>query len=1273
MIGKRLLTILRGAAPAPDAEAGSALGWGDREAITADLAPADAVEPGLGRALAEYVIGGAGEAVLLRLDALLGPGGRSSDLHAALYPNFHPYGDKKAEQEQRLGLRQRVLYALEGFDPPAVRRYGEVFVRGQKRTYFHYYPGTDRSPASVRELLHMVGQYGGRNLAASCGILTIPNLLALLALDGAGIPELVDCMFSGKGDTMPLARLYLAEPDLADVLATGPDAAAAAIHGLGAPARVTMLGYVKRTGLANRDARFAALAFALAGDGSRIVREAALAVLATAPADGVAAMAEEHLASRDADARLAAVRVLAARGSASLPRLARHETGEASKRVLQAIATVRATLTAVEAVGGDDAADGPDGYTAVDGTRVEAPPFELTPDQVPPDTEAVFAALVAEANATARREYDALPPERRQQNDVPKRFSPQHDPGVGRHVAAVMAGTRRARDSAKANDGAFQATSPAFDRYAAEARRTYTAGLTALLDRPDVSLQALVRLRLATADIRAWRGLVWSLFSPSGHYLATEKAIGRRIDAGADVRTAVAAAEEQGFTLADAMKDLLGSWYRPRLMGMAPNPTTWTLLAAQFPFIDELTAPASSRNRWDVESLVNLMEFFPKLPRRYFRFFLDRASDGSPRVRKRVRALLAQAGDLTPVIVPMLKDGDAKRRSGAARWLGDRRDLAAVPALWAALKAERHVAPRAAILAALDGCGEDISGEFSEERMLAEAERNLPKARADYSAMFDAAHLPTLRWADGRAVPAAVVQWWFAQSHKLKLPGGDPLLHMALDRLDRGDAERLGLAVLSAFVAFDTVKPGSDEANAHAAANAPARHQSILRWNPKYTEQDAFNELRREKLGTYLHSAQDHRGLLALCRHAPPAEAVAVVRRFLRDHGSRNNQCRALLDAMAANPVPAVLQFILATAQRYKLPGTRKHAAAIADALAEERGWSPAELADRTVPNAGLDDDGVLALPVGGRAFRARLADAKDGLALVLENPDGKPVSSLPTPSDPAAAEEAKAARKALSAAKKELKQTVELQAQRLYEAMCAGRTWLAGDFRTFLLGHPVVGRLLRRLVLAGFDAEGNPAGSFRALDDGTFTDAADEPVALDGFAGIGIAHRATLGADAADAWATHLSDYEVPRLFEQLDRPLLALADAKATEITDRLGHMIDGGALQNAAGALGYVRGPVEDGGCFSAYERVFPDLGLVAAIEFTGSYIGNTGTSPGALRGLRFYRVAGSDGQQWRSEAPLGQVPPVLLSEAWNDYHAVAARGTGFDPAWEKKASW
>jgi hypothetical protein len=54
------------------------------------------------------------------------------------------------------------------------------------------------------------------------------------------------------------------------------------------------------------------------------------------------------------------------------------------------------------------------------------------------------------------------------------------------------------------------------------------------------------------------------------------------------------------------------------------------------------------------------------------------------------------------------------------------------------------------------------------------------------------------------------------------------------------------------------------------------------------------------------------------------------------------------------------------------------------------------------------------------------------------------------------------------------------------------------------------------------------------------------------------------------------------------------------------------------------------------------------------------------------LRFSKIGKSGG--WYTQAlQLARVPRVLLSEAWNDLHVIAAAGAGFASDWEKQARW
>ena len=40
---------------------------------------------------------------------------------------------------------------------------------------------------------------------------------------------------------------------------------------------------------------------------------------------------------------------------------------------------------------------------------------------------------------------------------------------------------------------------------------------------------------------------------------------------------------------------------------------------------------------------------------------------------------------------------------------------------------------------------------------------------------------------------------------------------------------------------------------------------------------------------------------------------------------------------------------------------------------------------------------------------------------------------------------------------------------------------------------------------------------------------------------------------------------------------------------------------------------------------------------------------------------------------AQLPLEEVPPVLLSETWNDLQAISAQGSGYDPDWQKKVEY
>jgi hypothetical protein len=427
-----------------------------------------------------------------------------------------------------------------------------------------------------------------------------------------------------------------------------------------------------------------------------------------------------------------------------------------------------------------------------------------------------------------------------------------------------------------------------------------------------------------------------------------------------------------------------------------------------------------------------------------------------------------------------------------------------------------------------------------------------------------------------------------------------------------------------------------------------------------------------------LDSAIPQKGLLAVAAACAGSPAVPVVEQYLRKwYGYRAAQCRALLQVLSWIDNPSAIQLLLATAKRFRTASIRQEAENLVRDLAERRNWTVEELADRSIPTAGLSPGGELTLDYGERQFTARL---NDDLDITLVDPEGKNLASLPTPRKSEDTDRVKQAKKQFTDAKKELKAIIKQQQDRLYEALCTQRTWSFADWDTYLCRHPIVGRLCQRLVWTVYDGE-RLTTTFRLLEDGTLTGPEDEEVKVKAGATVRLAHACTVPADTGVHWLRHFADYKVFPLFEEFGKPVLELTDTLRGQISldEFTGHMIEAFKLRGRATKLGYQRGPTGDGGYFSEYHKQFPAMGMEAILEFTGNRLPEENNVV-ALRALSFVRKPGPNGDEealaagaWggRSTLALRNVPLVLLNECYNDLRAIAAEGTGFDPEWEKKA--
>lgn len=1139
-----------------------------------------------------------------------------------------------------------------------LRRLGEVKAALEPISGDWGYYGTKKSPDWLR---HAVSLWLPRERKGQ----PIALLADLADLTGDTVGVVLDIVFARDPFNYQVSNAAARFAGLDAWLTGARPSIIAAAPALAADVRSELATTLGRSGLqdAYRD-----MLIDLACGSAKKVRASARQALTACNKPALAEALEARFAKAAPGVRAELVAVAAdSLGDAAAPLLARWRESETAPKVIAALNQADGTMglppMAKEGAAPTGPAalyelpakpDGPEGYTAVDGSWVDAGgPLTLpTPSPVPLEVLAMlepamgaFNLLLSKGKAEAKwgRWHWS------------KQYQPK-DPGTLKAIGRLAEGTTPliARSYGPAIDWLQyqQFKHPAVD---------------AFFHDPRLTLHHLARLSVAICN-----GYINSVFGdwvgPIG------RAVQARLTDEASVRKFIA------LWVAASDRDFIADYLQSRWnWGLPPfSAPIWPYLCSRFDDLDQalgLVPQASAEAKLPQRGL-DLLEQFPILPARYRSRMMALAGDSAAKVRDKARDLLKDTPGIDAAIAAQLLDGRQDTRAFAADWLASRGATAALPAIRAALKKEKSDIARAAMITALETLGDDVSHLFDPAVLVKEATAGLAKTKPKGLDWFPFDMIPALKWADGTTVDPVLPRWWVTLAAKLKQPGGNALINLWLDRLAPGDAHRLGWMVLTGWIDADTRRPSDEEANAYAAQNVDAvlkaNIANVKRWpqSADYYPTDrsvVFARLKRDKANVYLGTASDSKGVLALASRVNGADAAQRIRPFFKDHGSRVSQAKALLEVLAAIGTSAALQALLGAANRMKQRSVQDFAATLVDEIAARNGWTAAQLADRTVPTGGFDADGTQELDLGlDRTYRLQF-DASD--QIVILNPDGREVKALPGPRVDDEKPQVDAAKKQLTNARKEVKQVLANQTLRLQEAMFLQREWDVAEWESFLAAHPLVGRIAARLVWQGLDAEGPIVALFRPLGDGSYTDPDDGDVTLADFARIRLAHSSLLTAGQVASWRQHLADYAVEPPFDQLGRdlPVLDVTQAKATTITDREGWMIETFKLRGAATKLGYQRGAAQDGGWFVTYEKQFRDAGVMVEIEFTGSPLPEENL-PGALVSLAFRKLRGTNSAGLMA---LGDVPPVLLAESWRDFHDIADKGTGLDPDWKKKA--
>lgn len=354
------------------------------------------------------------------------------------------------------------------------------------------------------------------------------------------------------------------------------------------------------------------------------------------------------------------------------------------------------------------------------------------------------------------------------------------------------------------------------------------------------------------------------------------------------------------------------------------------------------------------------------------------------------------------------------------------------------------------------------------------------------------------------------------------------------------------------------------------------------------------------------------------------------------------------LDVLAAIGTDVTLTYLNGIAEKVKFKGLQQRAQQKVAQLAEARGLSREELADRLVPDLGLDDNGSLQLDFGERTFTVGFDEQ---LKPYVKDAEGARLKDLPKPTKKDDAEKAQAADERWKALKKDAKAAASIQVLRMELGMCGKRRWTPEAFQQCFVEHPLLIHVVRRLVWGTYDAQDKLLATFRVAEDRTFADRNDDAWALAGATRIGIPHPLELDAQTAAAWGQVFSDYELLQPFSQLGRPVYTPTpeELKAVELKRVEGLKVPTGKVLGLE-QRGWRRGAPQDAGVTCWMEKQLPGGRELWLDLDPGLFTGYLSESPEQTLGPATLRTQGS----WRRDGqiPLGELDPIVFSELVRD---------------------
>ncbi len=184
---------------------------------------------------------------------------------------------------------------------------------------------------------------------------------------------------------------------------------------------------------------------------------------------------------------------------------------------------------------------------------------------------------------------------------------------------------------------------------------------------------------------------------------------------------------------------------------------------------------------------------------------------------------------------------------------------------------------------------------------------------------------------------------------------------------------------------------------------------------------------------------------------------------------SQHKRATVGLDILAAIGSDIALMQLNGIAQKLKFKALQERAKEKIANIAKSRELTVAELEDRLAPDLGLDDNGSLMLDFGPRQFTVSFDET---LKPFVRDASGSRLKDLPKPNKSDDESQANDAVNRYKLLKKDARTVAAQQVARLESAMCLRRRWSPENFLLFLVEHPLIRYLTRRLIWGVYSAD---------------------------------------------------------------------------------------------------------------------------------------------------------------------------------------------------------